>query len=324
MRSGCALTLTIIEMSKSMFNQACWVRLLQVALFALTTNCAYAGSPPTAPVKVTPSGTVKLYGQQGGIYLWSDTGVCGFSARASHFYRHYDVEVTSHPGSEVWTYDPLHYIDTNTVTGEQPIFTPGQYYTPIPTWATVQSDTYLTYSSGQTGNATLSMPFFGADFKKYVESNIPDYSGGYRLGVSSAYIDYIPVASYNTTYDPEIYGIQNLEYYWTVPSSLNTTVIWDQQFTPRDGLYNSFLPTGPVQHNVMTWQSNGATQSPTYTITPLTLNSGTNGDYQVVQIPFELESDLNNDGQIDGSDAILKIAAAATGASSDAIEKIRV
>jgi len=79
---------------------------------------------------------------------------------------------------------------------------------------------------------------------------------------------------------------------------------------------------------VLSWtNTTGATNSPRYTIDPLNYTNAngsrqTNtGWYEVTLLPMELNSDLNNDGEIDGADSALRDAVYKSGASADDIEK---
>jgi hypothetical protein len=107
-----------------------------------------------------------------------------------------------------------------------------------------------------------------------------------------------PIASDNTDWMGSYYEIGKAQYLWKVNSDPNLVVLWDLQFTPYNNIWD-FAPIGPVQHTVISWATQGATQSPVYTIDPTQLNNKENGEYSVVPIQVTLSVDANRDGYID-------------------------
>lgn len=96
---------------------------------------------------------------------------------------------------------------------------------------------------------------------------------------------------------------------------------WLEVFRPQDNPDTAEDESqNPTVVAVRSWQAApGATASPIFEIDPSQQNLG-NGSYDL--LPFELNSDLNNDGKVgEGSDSGLKTAAIEDTASDDAKEK---
>lgn len=249
-----------------------------------------SGSASTEPIKIIPLSAPQLIGESVGIYRWNDTGIVG-NIDPSHYYKKYVFTqiIGSSYFHKVVTYDPVTQ-STSTVGSS------GDWYEPV----TTVSDTTQTWGhpGSDHGSKVKSDEFFGEAFKSFIETHVPSFEGFWG-GDNSAYIIYIPLASYNQTYTPSIYGVSNLQYKWKVNAGSNSTVLWDVQYTPRDDIYNSFMPSGPIQHTLMSWTPNGSAESPVYTIKPLELNGKHNGTYDVVPLTMKLVVDANRDGWMD-------------------------
>ncbi len=63
------------------------------------------------------------------------------------------------------------------------------------------------------------------------------------------------------------YRFTRARFQFLVNGGSNQTMYWDERFTA----YNPQLKylAGPVEHDIQTWDSHGATESPIYTVDPL-------------------------------------------------------
>ena len=84
--------------------------------------------------------------------------------------------------------------------------------------------------------------------------------------------------------------LSKLQYKFKVNKDPNGVVVWDVTFIPDDG--------SDIKHDIHSWQTNGVTESPVYTVDPTQLNNKQNGVYQVVLVPVDIAVDANRDGVI--------------------------
>ncbi len=99
-----------------------------------------------------------------------------------------------------------------------------------------------------------------------------------------------------------IFGLGRFQ--WQVDSGSNRTVYWDEQFTPFTDVPDptSWPWSAPVQHDIHTWQSQGATESPIYVVDPRTRRNGQYGRYDVVYLDVALVPDYDHNHVIDDDD----------------------
>jgi hypothetical protein len=111
--------------------------------------------------------------------------------------------------------------------------------------------------------SALSDLYTPEEFVGNVEGWVPAFQNTVASGVDSAYL--------HLSDEKLTYSLQKLQYKWNMGDHTDSSVVWDEQFTPDDG--------GPVQHHVMSWAANGSAESPVFSIDPTnypTVDNSTN------------------------------------------------